>query len=330
MYLLILLLSAFPGASAADPEIHPICRDKLSIPIPVSEQPEESQIPKLKGCDSEAEYFGIDRPVNDVKARHCAYAEIKNAEGNVFGGESILMMIYANGRGTKRNIPLAMKFACQMESADAELEGRIAHLEDLAKGRAKSKGNLHVCDDVTSGFMGGHCAGHFDRIESVKRKSRLSAILARWSPAENKAFEKLKKAAEDFAEKRSDLEVDKSGSNRGEVSIAEDRLQQVDFIESLEKLEKNQAPRYTEQQLQTEDAQLNRLYRKLRSEKPEESSGGYISFRGIQTTQKAWLRYRDAWVEFAKLKYPSYPAGSIGAWFTKKRNHMLRSLLDEV
>ncbi len=322
-----ILLPAFfcLSALANESDINPLCKEKIALKAPLADQPPESLISKMKDCNSEAEYYGIGRPVDFVKARHCAFAQIKNNDGAVFGGDAILMMIYANGKGVSKNMPLAMKFACQIESAEAELESRLKHLEEIAD--SKDADSLDLCDDITSGFMMGHCAGHKDRLQEVKRGERLRVVMSGWSASEKKAFERLQAASDRFTRRRSDDEIDKSGSARGQFVIEEAAIQKLDFIESLEKLEKKKAPRYSVKQLKEEDNKLNELYKKLEKLDANEGVEGTITFKGVKATQKAWLEYRDAWIAFAKLRYPEYPSESISAWFTKKRNHMLNSLL---
>ena len=48
---------------------------------------------------------------------------------------------------------------------------------------------------------------------------------------------------------------------------------------------------------------------------------GTVTIDQIKLTQLAWLKYRDAWVEFGKIRYSKISSNSIAAWFTKKRTH---------
>jgi hypothetical protein len=65
----------------------------------------------MVGCDAEASYYGIGRAADFVAARRCAFAQISNKEESIFGGEDILMMIYANGKGVHANLTVAMTVA---------------------------------------------------------------------------------------------------------------------------------------------------------------------------------------------------------------------------
>jgi hypothetical protein len=84
-------------------------------------------------------YRGIGRPVNYSEARACAWQERLAQKADlgqsreepiawVVGGALILADIYFNGAGVKRDIPLAMRFACESEEGMATLA-----LPDIAK-----------------------------------------------------------------------------------------------------------------------------------------------------------------------------------------------------
>ena len=74
------------------------------------------------GCDTRTLYYGDDgqgHGRNDAAARHCAYRARAAGNNDAFDGSGVLMMLYANGRGVARNIPLARRFACEYEGAPA-------------------------------------------------------------------------------------------------------------------------------------------------------------------------------------------------------------------
>jgi uncharacterized protein YecT (DUF1311 family) len=47
----------------------------------------------------------------------------------------------------------------------------------------------------------------------------------------------------------------------------------------------------------------------------------------IRVAQRAWLGYRDAWVAFAKIKYPLITLDTIRTWLTQKRTAELEEFL---
>lgn len=46
----------------------------------------------------------------------------------------------------------------------------------------------------------------------------------------------------------------------------------------------------------------------------------------MRAAQQLWLAYRDAWVRFAGLRYPSVPADAIKVELTTWRARQLRAL----
>jgi len=301
-----------------------VCNQVKDLNPPVADQARQFISPK---CDSRSFYYGMGKPIDYVKARTCAYAERKSGsdETDNFSGSAILMMIYANGYGVKKNIALAERFACVIPASEAEMEGRIKHLENL-KNTSKQTSAFDLCDDITSGFMMGECAILGDDLNKPEREQKLAAIQKNWNQREKSAFQRLKNAANHFTKIRSEEEIDLSGTARTVFLIGEANIQQRDFTESLKLLELNQAPHYSLAQFKDADQKLNFLFQKLihGNTLPQ----GTITQESVQKTQKAWIQYRDAWLAFAKIKYSQYSSESIAAWFTKKRNHMLDSLLN--
>lgn len=86
-----------PDASG---EVPAACRAARPV-LPDADRPSAAEVSALRGCDSEAEYYGIGRAPDPVRARKCAFVEIESAAPPVFGGNAILMMVYANGRASR-------------------------------------------------------------------------------------------------------------------------------------------------------------------------------------------------------------------------------------
>jgi uncharacterized protein YecT (DUF1311 family) len=297
-----------------------LCRKVARLEPPAADRPTAAQAKALKGCDSEKLYYGIGTPADPAKARLCAFIEADTAKDDaVFGGESMLMTVYANGRGAARNLDLAMHYACGIDGAPAEYDGRIKH---LAQVRAKPDGKpIDYCDDVTSGLAEGYCAAHTADIDGARRDARLKALMASWSPAERAAFGPLRKAMAAYVDGHGGNEVDMSGTARAAMEIGEEEGVRTEFLAMLEKLQAGTAPRFTAAQYKAEDAALNAAYRKLQAA-PEEDMGT-VTHAGIRTAQRSWLAYRDAFIAFAKVKYPAVTADSLAAWMTRTRTKVM-------
>lgn len=299
-----------------------ICAAMKKVPIPTAEQLTSASIEQLAGCDSSKLYYGIGEKPDYIAARHCAYAERAKGNEAVFGGSAILMMLYANGKGVPRNFTLAEKFACESGGAPAEIDGRVEHLEKLQQERWTGK-NFDLCDDITSGYMDGRCSLLHSRIQAAKRGSALDAIVGTWSPASQKAFQSLQAVANRFFTMRSDKEVDQSGTAGPAFVVEEERSLQNGFFAAVQSLERGKLPDYSHEDFQRADAELNVVYAKTNKRRADM---GTITPRGIQQTERAWIRYRNAWVTFGALKYPSVSADSWRTWLTRERIIMLRKL----
>jgi uncharacterized protein YecT (DUF1311 family) len=301
------------------------CEELKNIPIPALDRPKKEELESVTNCDPEDLYYGIGIAADYQKARFCAYKNYPK-DDSAFGGTAILMLLYANGFGVKRNIELAKRFVCEVGGAPMEIEGRLEHLDRIKEPSIPGNKSFDVCDDISSGLMMGYCVQHAEKMAQMDRASKFKTIMASWTEAEKTAFKKLQAASERFTKDRAEKEIDSRGTAGAAEEIGEKTIQRRDFLESVEKLEKNQAPKYTSAQNKEEDKKLNSLYQAIQKLKLDEILAGNITLEGVKTTQRAWLSYRDAWVEFAKLKYPKYSSESIAAWFTKKRNHMLKNL----
>ncbi len=99
------------------------------------------------------------------------------------------------------------------------------------------------------------------------------------------------------------------------------------MLNSLIEFSNGHFPNYTQGQTTQYDHELNQVYQYI--EKNTHFSYGTISRQGIKKTQLAWLKYRDAWVDFGKTKYPQIDPQSWQTWLTKKRITMLQELQDE-
>ncbi len=303
-----------------------ICRGLKRVAPPASDRPDRSALAALKGCRSEALYYGIGRRADPARARQCAFAERGSAEdGAGFAGDAMLMTIYANGIGAARNLDVAISLACQIGGAPAEQDGRVNH---LAKLRAEhwTGTDFSFCDDVTSGFAMGVCASHDAALADAQRQQQFASVTAGWSEADKRAFAVLRKAEQAFVDARAGEEVDMSGTARAAMSIDEQQQQQTDFLAMLKSLTDGSAPSCTSEQLAAADTELNSAYRDVQHAK-DPSRWGTVTKDGIRTTQRAWLRYRDAWVAFAAAKYPAVSPDAIRCWLTGKRTAMLRAFL---
>ncbi|MBS1189758.1 MAG: hypothetical protein H6R10_1550 [Rhodocyclaceae bacterium] len=242
--------------------------------------------------------------------------------------ETALMMLYANGFGVARNIPLAIRYACSIGGAEAEVTGRVEHLAALSPKEA-----FDVCDDVTSGLMQGFCAAVAERQSDRDRTRRLARLLRNMPAAQQPAFDRLEKAAEAFAQARGELETDAMGTARAAMAIAASGTESDLFVQDLERFEKGDLPRFTKAQFDQLDRALNQVFRKIMQAKTA-AGGDTLGFSTIgkadvRSAQKLWLKYRDAWVAFGRLRYPAVEPHGWMALLTERRVAQLTEMLED-
>lgn len=310
---------------ATDPgfaESKAICR-RLGHPvIPVADRPTAAQTAALKGCDSEALYYGEGMAPDYVKARQCAVLEQGSEEG-FFAGTTILMQVYANGQGTARNIDLATALACEIEGAPMENDGRVLHLQALAA----KPGPFDVCDDITSGYAGGFCALRESTLAGFDRETKIATVAQRFPSASAPLFTEVKTAFAAFAEAHGGGEVDLSGTARGAFVVEEEDRERDQFLKDLTRLADGQWLKAGHAEAVSADAALNQSYRKgLTACVERDANYSTVRAEDIRTTQRLWLVYRDAYLRFAAVAAPTVTRDAILTRLTNLRTAELDSL----
>jgi hypothetical protein len=298
-----------------------LCRHVRDREPPAADRPDAAAARSLQGCGSEALYYGIGMKADPKKARQCAFLEAERPEGaGPFSGRAMLMTIYANGVGARRDLDVATHLACGVDGAPMESHGRVLRLSQL-KAEGWTGSDFHYCDEITSGYAGGLCARHFADIRSVKREAELSALTRGWTPRERSAFASLKVAQAAFAEAHAGGEVDMSGTLRSAFWIQAQESLAEDFAELLKALEGGRGPTFSAAEARKADSALNAGYRRTLSAMGSEGYGT-VTREGVVAAQRAWLRYRDAFLAFAAVRYPRTPRHSLLAALTHRRTEM--------
>jgi uncharacterized protein YecT (DUF1311 family) len=288
-----------------------LCKKADILSPPATDLPTPEQIASLKDCSSDTYYYGLKQMADAEKARLCAFAMKDN---------DVLTMIYANGRGAGRNLDLAIKFACTASGAPAEITGRVQHLSKL-KNSGWQGNNFDICDDITSGYMMGYCASIDTIFAEQKRQKQMSDITNTWSDADQQKFQILLAASKNFISARTTNEIDLSGTARMALQFGEENKLNNDFIADLKRFQEGLYPKFSEAENAAADAKLNSIYSKIQSN--INFSYGTVTKTGIKETEKSWINYRDAWVAFAKEKYPQMSMDSLKTWLTLRRIDML-------
>jgi hypothetical protein len=326
IFALIVALAAAAGhaavPSSAKDEWQKECARVKDVQIPAADRPAAEVLKALANCEAQDIYYEARSNAGWIRARHCAIAQNEPAT---------LMMLYANGRGVARNYDLAIKYACAVDGAPAEMSGRIEHLLEL-KRSGGGKTVFDQCDDMTSGYMAGICASIAESRAARRRDARVKALVAKWPPHHRAALARLQKIFDEYVKLSSDNEVDQSGTARAAFVIEAEAAHRDNFLKTLEAFERGKLPAQDAAALQALDRQLNTLYKRIMGAKLEQGAfpGSTITQAGIRDTQRVWLKYRDAWVEFGRVRYPAVPETAWRALLTGQRVAALKTLAEEL
>jgi hypothetical protein len=284
-----------------------ICLGLKAVTVPPADAPDAVAAAGLSDCSSQALYYGIGRPAEPKAARLCAVLEKQTADPQVedfgFTGDRTLMMVYANGLGAPRDLDVATALACRTAAAPAEVDARVRHLARL-KAEHWTGTTFSLCDDVTSGLMAGVCADHDQLVARADRAKVLTALTAGWSKDDRAAFAALDRAKAAFVDAHGENEVDQTGSGRVAFVVAAEDEGERAFVTLLEEVEAGKLLPATEAEAKAADAALAARYHELVAKGPT-FRGTTVTLAGVAATQRAWQRYRDAWVVFAGRKYPT-------------------------
>jgi hypothetical protein len=311
------------------------CSAYTSVPLPP--EANKGPVPKMSpACASYRSYRGIGRPVNYAEARACAWQErlaqkaaLRQNEDEptawVVGGSLILADVYFNGAGVKRNIPLAMRFACESEEGMAKLA-----LPDIAKlnGSPPVHGPFEFCDYAATTFTMNFCGGYASEINDDRKSRYYSSLKFSMTPEQNAAFEKLLASQKAYVTAHA-FEVDQGGTIRGLRTLGSESILKDLFHAEVVHFERKKWPTLSANQVTTADALLRHQYettlQKLGTRTNEEIDEGAVTADHLADVQAKWETYRDAWVAFARLRYPAAVA-TIRAEITLRRYLLLKTI----
>jgi hypothetical protein len=309
------------------------CHTFLSIPLPVEAQ--SAPVPrKPPACASYRSYRGVGRPVDYAAARRCAWQERLAQQADlgyspdepmawVVGGSLILADLYVNGAGVRRDVQLAMRFACESEEQMA-----IMALPDLSKRSPSAPRPFEFCDYAVSMLMINFCAKYADDITDDRDRRRDDALKRSMRSDERAAFDNLLAAERAYIDAHVS-EIYQGGTIRLVRTLNSQRILKNLFRRELRHFEQGKWPVLSGRQLTTAAPLLADEYRKkvrvLRAKPKREDDDGDVTAPGLAKAEEAFSAYRDAWVAFARLRYPSALA-RIRAEVTLERYRFLRSI----
>lgn len=162
------------------------------------------------------------------------------------------------------------------------------------------------------------------RVRELQQEKDLNVIKSKWTTKELDAFQKLQIAADKYFDARTINELDYSGYNNAELSASVLMHVNQRMMRDLIQINQCKLSFYTPEQYKEADRQLNIIYQKVQKAKFTES--GSITKRGIQKTERDWIKYRDAWVDFSHVKCGNIDEISLKTIITNERIEELREM----
>jgi hypothetical protein len=316
---------------------HPAdCSAYESVPLPA--EADKVSVPKtFPACASYRSYRGIGRPVNYAEARSCAWKE-RAAQGAslgqnqkeptawIVGGSLILADTYFNGAGVKRDVPLAMRFACETDEDMAKFA-----LKDLSKptDSRRRHGPVELCDYAMSTITMNFCSDYTSEVADDRRSRYYDSLKSSMTADQRAAFEKLLAAQSAYIEAHAS-EVYQGGTIRGIRTIGSQTILKNLFRMELVHFERKEWPGLSATQLTSADALLDREFKakilELGKQTKEAIGEGAVTASDLSKVEEAWNAYSKAWVEFARLRYPS-AVTQIRAEITLDRYRLVKTIV---
>ena len=301
-----------------------ICRRLGKPQAPPADRPTPAQVRALKGCDSEALYYGEKLPVDYAKARQCALIEAQGDDETAFAGSTILMQIYANGRGVARDLDLATAYACQVDGSAFDVDARIRRLQAIKSKPAA----FDYCDGVSSDWSIAQCMARDSRAAAVRRDARIAALIGRLPRPARAAYPPLQAALNAFVEAHGHTEFDDAGTSGDFLAIGEEDSIRDQFEKDLRRLAGGDWPGATAADVRAADTALNASYRKALADSAKADLDYQTGKAGkLRAAQRAWIAYRDTYVRFAALAAPGLSVDAVTARLTRLRTAQLDDML---
>jgi uncharacterized protein YecT (DUF1311 family) len=318
----------FAQLDETDPGVKSACAKYEHTPLPA--EAESVAAPKhWPYCDSYKFYAGTHTKVDFEAARQCAWSERLASQagleplylfGRVFGGSAMLTLLYSNGEGVERNIPLAIRFACESGWAPGQVEGHVEHLEVLNGRRPSSDSTFRFCDGLPGTFMEDYCERYDAQLADHSRSDALKDLSSNWPEPQRAAFTTLEQAQIAYSEAHGKGEIDTAGASRNSQEIRAKQSLRDSFLAAVRAFEKGELPSPSPTAAGQTGSELDRVYNKaVEDAAAARANPDALLAEDLKAAQDAWLKYRDAWLAFARLRYSSLDADSLLALLTRDR-----------
>jgi uncharacterized protein YecT (DUF1311 family) len=321
--LLLLLITATSIAQTKPyPAALKACSAVQSLTLPVITPKDPADQNFLESCDSARVYYGL--PYQSYSdARRCALYQLAHHpidpkadidSASVFR-VAVLAMVYLNGQDVPRNPDLALHAVCLEEDPDGAswAEDWIAAL--VTRTSQSPPKPYDYCSDGPTIYKltDLDCQSMENDLVQQKNEARLAKFMATWTPAQKTALKQFLTVFDSYdqAVVNNETEACITGTAGEQLVITSDLRQQL--FDNLTAFEQGHLPAFTQADYLVADKALNETYSGIIARMDKDIGECAKPSSMIRDSERAWLRYRDAWLTFAKIRYPQIPAE---AWLT--------------
>jgi uncharacterized protein YecT (DUF1311 family) len=231
----------------------------------------------------------------------------------------VLTLIYANGFGVEKNLDTSIYFA---------LLGAITYVDALKNYASENSSEIFdLCGEQTTWDMV-YCSNKLTALKhNVTYLKWLNNL--KYSDKELALFYNLKDIAHDYFATKSWNEMgDRSGSIRGILLPQEIDAQIIRFTSTMEDLENKKIIAVSKEEFYVADKELNRIYKQVLEELSGVDDDDITSKKDVVETERAWIKYKAAFVKFAQERYKNYNKETIEYLLTTHRISDLKNVLN--
>jgi hypothetical protein len=199
----------------------PMCVNAEKVLIPKGDLPPAGAVPP--DCDPLELSSLPGRTIDLRETRYCAFAarDAKSTEKTDMtqrniAGNGGLAMIYAGGKGVAPNLPLAVRFACEIQ--DWEGDGRdVGRMLDEKLKHGATRVEFDICEHPTGRKMNDLCIQRDQNRAKIRVDEAEKRLDSEDTPAQRAAFERVRTARKAYFEAH---EAEEATGNTGLVQGA--------------------------------------------------------------------------------------------------------------
>jgi hypothetical protein len=237
-------------------------------------------------------------------------------------------MVYGNGEGVARNLPLARQSVCQY-SGGIQSAKPADQLDSFNQTILNGK-HYDVCEDEEGSFFGrstnyGCQAVHIGKRSEEIRKLE-SSIEATSGPKVKASFAGLRGAWRAYNDAYGKMVSAQcaGGTGCGVISQGDDLEILETWLAALKSIKAGKAPAAgtSPTSFPQVDHELNAAYQQQLKDFQAVGADDCCTSQ-IREADRAWLKYREAWVRFGAARWTEIPADQWRAWQTVEWTSLL-------